>query len=103
MARIVNVKYKCCGLRFDAAIDCDWVLHIYSNSDEEKKTTTPIELFCLDRKAWDVRMIFQKGKVNNQISDDAQSWWIFQTTLDWDFIIKETRKWVRECRREYGM
>ena len=36
MGRIVNIKYRCCGLNFDAAIDCDWCLHSYGLSEESE-------------------------------------------------------------------
>lgn len=58
MSRIVNIRYRCCGLNFDAAVDCDWELHFYG--DEKKADVTPIELFCFDNTDWGVRMIYQK-------------------------------------------
>lgn len=93
MGRIVNIKYRCCGLNFDAAIDCDWCLHSYGLSKEDRSKETPIELYCLDRRDWDIRMIYQ-DHVNDQSGDFAH------TEVDWDNLIKETRKWVRDMRKE---
>ena len=90
MARIVNIKYRCCGLDFDAAVDCDWVLHAY---EEKPAGVTPIELYCLDNIDWDIRMIYQNG-VNSQ--DDREYRF---TSVDMGNILKETRKWVREMRK----
>lgn len=92
MARIVNIKYRCCGLNFDAAVDCDWELHCY---EDKCNDVTPIELFCLDRKDWDIRMIYQE-KRNDQKSCE----YINHTGVDWNNIIKETRKWVREMKNK---
>lgn len=55
-ARVVNLRFKCCGLSFDAAIDCDWELHCYNQSTDERKDVTPIELYCMDKPEWDIRM-----------------------------------------------
>jgi len=90
--RIVNIKYKCCGLNFDAAIDCDWKMHCYA---QKRNDVTPIELYCFDRKEWDIRMIFQ----DNRNDDGKESWIINHTVVDWDLILKETRKWVREMKK----
>lgn len=90
--RIVNIRYKCCGLNFDAAVDCDFALHIYGFSPDEKEAIAPIELYCLDRKDWDIRMIYQDNP--NQHNSDYN-----YTIVDWDNIVKETRKWVKEMRK----
>lgn len=93
MVRIVNIRYKCCGLNFDAAIDCDWVLFCYG--ERRNDTTTPIELHCFDRKDWDVRTIYQDG-CNDQSTEPLA---VNHSIVDWDFIIRETRKWVREMKK----
>ena len=59
MSRIVNIKYRCCGYNFDAAVDCDWELHCY---DEKSNDVTPIELYNLDEPDWDIRMVYQEKK-----------------------------------------
>lgn len=86
MARIVNIGYRCCGYNFDAAVDCDWDLHCY---EEKRNDITPIELYNLDED-WDIRMVFQKAKYNDNT----------HTVVDWDNLLKETRKWVREMRKK---
>lgn len=95
MARIVNIRYKCCGLNFDAAVDCDWFLHCYDETDDEKNSVVPIELYCFDRKDWDIRMVFSKSE-NTQVSQYRE---IQRTIFDWDLVMKETRKWVKEMRK----
>ena len=93
MARIVNVKYRCCGLNFDAAIDCDWFLHLYELfGDMDRNNVTPIELYCLDNPDWDIHMIFQNNR-NEQNCDYAH------TVVDWDNIMRETCSWISEMRR----
>ena len=92
MARIVNIKYRCCGYNFDAAVDCDWELHCY---DEKRNDVTPIELFNLDED-WDIRMIYQ-SKRNDQLE---RPYALNHTEVDWDNLIKETRRWVREMRKK---
>lgn len=89
--RVVNLRFKVCGLRFDAAIDCDWTLHCYS---EHEKDVTPIELYCLDHKEWDIRMMYHKER------NDQQGTYIdglvLHSSVDFQEILKETRKWIKE-------
>lgn len=92
MSRIVNIKYRCCGYNFDAAVDCNWELHCY---DEKRNDVTPIELYNLDED-WDIRMIYQKKRNDQNKSEYA----INHTEVDWDNLLKETRKWVREMRKK---
>lgn len=90
MARIVNIKYRCCGYNFDAAVDCDWELHCYNETSND---VTPIELYNLDED-WDIRMVYQRT------GNDQTRCAINHTVVDWDNLIKETRKWVREMRKK---
>ena len=90
MARIVNVNFKCCGLRFDAAVDCNFQLHAYNGGDLKK---VAIEIYCFDHPEWDVRMIFQDGRNENDTNAIAF------TVVDWCDVLKETRKWVREMSK----
>lgn len=82
--KIVNIRYRCCGLSFDAAVDCDYQLHDY---DDDERKTIPIELYCFNKPEWDVRVIFQDGRNDSH------------TEVNWPHIINETRKWVREMRK----
>lgn len=99
--RVVNLRYKCCGLNFDAAIDCDWQLHCYDLGlwgldGVSKDGQTPIELYCIDRPEWDVYMIYyqEPGRVvvNAQQNERLA---LVNTLCDMEFIKKETRKWVK--------
>ena len=92
MARIVNIGYRCCGYNFDAAVDCDWELHCY---DEKRDDVTPIELYNIDED-WDIRMVYQKHRNDQSVRHRA----INHTVVDWDNLLKETRKWVREMRKK---
>lgn len=92
MSRIVNIKYRCCGYNFDAAVDCDWELHCY---DEKSNKVTPIELYNLDED-WDIRMIYQDERNDQSVRPRA----INNTVVDWNNLLKETRKWVREMKKK---
>ena len=89
-SRVVNIRYKVKGLHFDAAVDCDWGLHAYS----AEKNVTPIELYCLDRPEWDIRMMYHKERNDQQgaFSDGL----ILHSSVDFQEILKETRKWIKE-------
>lgn len=94
MTRIVNIRYRCCGLNFDAAIDCNWFLHCYELfGDMDRNNVTPIELYCIDNPDWDIHMIYQNNR-------DEQNRAYAHTVVDWDNLLKETRKWVREMRKK---
>ena len=93
MSRIVNIKYRCCGYNFDAAVDCDWQLHCY---DEKRNDVTPIELYNLDEPDWDIRMVYQEKRNDQSVHPCA----INHTEVDWDNLLEETRKWVREMRKK---
>lgn len=90
-SRVVNIRYKVCGLHFDAAIDCDWTLHCYQ---EREKYVTPIELYCFDHEEWDVRMMYHKERNDQQntYSDGL----VLHSSVDFQEILKETRKWIKE-------
>lgn len=90
-SRVVNLRYTCDGLRFDAAIDCDWSLHAYG--DEVNEAVTPIELYCCDRVEWDIRMVYYVE--HNDVQDSSHRCFL-QTCADMDFIMQETRKWIAE-------
>lgn len=77
--KIVNIRYKLCGLNFDAAIDYGHILHDY-NDDERKQI--PIELYCFDRPEWDVVVTFQGGQTDNFVE------------IGFDKVIQETEAWV---------
>lgn len=98
MSRIVNIKYRCCGYNFDAAVDCDWDLHFYDLSCFPNKSDniTPIELYNLDEPDWDIRMVYQEKRNDQRERKDV----INHTEVDWDNLLKETRKWVREMRKK---
>jgi hypothetical protein len=89
--RIVNIRFMCCGLRFDAAIDCDWELHCYK---EIEHNVTPIELYCFDKPEWDIRMMY----LNERNDQQTYQLGLFYTCADMDKIKAEARKWVREMK-----
>ena len=93
-SRVVNVRYTVDGLRFDAAIDCNWQLHCYGESPEEMKEKVPIELYCFDHTEWDIRMLYQELK-NDQPTRPGE-YYMLHTEVEWEGIIEETRKWIEE-------
>ena len=94
--RIVNCRFICCGLHFDAAIDCDWELHCYEE-EEKRNDVTPIELYCFDKPEWDVRMMFHKERNEQQRANNG---FMYSSCVDIDAIKKEARQWVREMRKK---
>ena len=88
-SRIVNIRYKVKGLRFDAAVDCDWRLHAYS----AEKDVTPIELYCLDRPEWDIRMMYHTERNDQQGVHNEGC--ILHSSVDFQAILKATRKWIK--------
>jgi hypothetical protein len=83
------------GLHFDAAIDCDWQLHAYGESPDVKRKKVPIELYCFDHQEWDIRMLYQDLN-NDQPSRLNGEYYMQHTEVDWEGIIKETKKWIEE-------
>ncbi len=81
------------GLHFDAAIDCDWQLHIYDVDPETKKKRVPIELYCFDHTEWDIRVFYQELN-NDQIKGKGPA--MLHTEVELKEIIKETEKWIEE-------
>lgn len=94
--RIVNLRYTLDGLRFDAAIDCDWTMHIYNNV---KSNTTPIELYCFDHPEWDIHMMYyeEKNEQQKELHCDVREITL-STCVDMDKILEETQKWIKECK-----
>lgn len=91
-SRVVNIRYKVKGLLFDAAVDCDWALHCYNK--EGAKNVTPIELYCLDRPEWDIRMMYHT-ECNDQQGTFSDGL-ILHSIVDFGEILKETRRWIKE-------
>lgn len=92
--RVVNVRYTVDGLRFDAAIDCDWQLHAYGESPDVMKKRVPIELYCFDHQEWDIRMLYQD--LPNDQPRPMSTVQLLHTEVNWEEIIEETKKWIEE-------
>lgn len=85
---LVNIRYTVDNLRFDAAVDINWELHAYDDSDYKQDNwskTTAIEIYCLDNRDWDVKMIYQEA--TNSMN---------HTFVDFENLIEETKKWIKE-------
>lgn len=97
--RVVNLRYKVNGYQFDAAVDIHYHLHCYSETAKEKLRKIPIELYNIDRPGWDIKLIFATNKELdfkvNEIINQRDSEFC-HTIVPIDFIIKETRKWIKE-------
>lgn len=92
--RVVNLRFTIGGLRFDAAIDCDWVLHAYSEGLSDKSKFVPIELYCFDHEDWDIRMCYLKRSNDQQMI--GQTYGLYHTEVELDFIMKEAKDWIKE-------
>lgn len=92
MARIVNIRYRCCGYNFDAAVDCDYQLHCYAHEYDDKVV---VELYCFDHPEWDVYWFFYDGQ-NDQRKDRFA---INHSVVDMGVIKSETRKWVKQMAK----
>ena len=97
--RVVNLRYMCEGLHFDAAVDCDWTLHLYNGYDmESRENLTPVELYCIDRTNWDIRMLYHHENdccITNDQQKDFHGC-ICHTSVNFEEIIEETKKWIKE-------
>jgi len=94
--RKVNLRYTLDGLRFDAAIDCDWTMHCYEE-EEKRNDVTPIELYCFDHPEWDIRMMYHKERNDQQKKVHYNAPEItLKTCVDMGEIIEETRGWIEE-------
>lgn len=85
---IVNIRFTIDNLHFDAAVDINWELHAYDDSDYEEENwskTTAIEIYCFDHTEWDIHMIYQN--IKNSTTN---------TFVDFDNIIEETKKWIKQ-------
>lgn len=87
-ANIININFNLNGLHFDAAVDVNWEMHAYDEEQYEEENwskNTAIELYCFDNPDWDIKMIYQKA-TNNE----------YHTLVDFDNIIEETKKWIKQ-------
>lgn len=100
--RIVNLRYMCEGLHFDAAIDCDWTLHFYENEPDERRDVTPIELYCMDRPDWDIHMMYHREPEVYRTNEQQEEFHggIFNTAANFEEILEETKKWIQEMNNQ---
>lgn len=86
----VNIRYIVDNYHFDAAID-------YSGGlGRVDKNTICIELFNFDAN-WNVRKIYQtKENLKNNIGIQSDINTDFNSFVDFDFIIEETKKWIKQ-------
>lgn len=96
MSRIVNLRFSVRGLSFDAAIDCDWKLHCYSEfSQVSRKNIVPIELYCLDMPDWDIKMLFLKGD-NDNVCQSSEPYLLLHTSCEFSEIMEGAKEWITE-------
>lgn len=89
---IVNIRYEIDGYHFDAAVDVDLMLHAYDTAFEmDWEKCTAIELYNLDRRDWDIKMIYQDMKNSKT-----------HTFVDMNNIIEETKKWIEKMEEYNG-
>ena len=106
--RIVNIRIKVYKYMFDAAIDCNWTLHAYSQNIEEQQLEVPIELYNLTED-WDINVIYCAAKdIEFFDSKDNTAYINFpnsiccHTFISEQFIRKEIKKWIAENNKWYG-
>lgn len=95
--RILHLRYKVDNYHFDAAIDIHYYLHNYENNIEKSKNV-PIEIYNRTKPEWEVKVIFATNKelgIKNEIINQPDSSFC-HTIVPFDFIIKETKKWIKE-------
>ena len=94
-----NIRYKINGYTFDAAVDICWQLHSYANymNLKDVQDCTAIEIYNLDKPEWDIKMIYQKNSKNIiDFSKIRQQYEVIRTFVDFNNIIEETKKWIKE-------
>lgn len=92
--RIVNIRYVIDGMRFDAAVDINNWLHHYLTINP---TIICVELYNLDHPSWDVKVIKITNEDMNIKGDiNEPNSLICHTFVDFDIIVKETKKWIKE-------
>lgn len=87
---IVNLRYIVDNYHFDAAIDYTGLFGIATENE------IPIELYNLDDE-WDVKRVYQTKenfKNNKGLDSDINNG--FNSFVDLDFIIEETKKWIKQ-------
>lgn len=104
MKRVVNINFKCEGLNFDAAIDCDNAVKETLGEEylpeEISEYRTNIELYCFDRP-WGVRFIHYEGDPDVVVNDkEADTFGHHHTICDMDEIIAAAREWIKENEEE---
>ena len=96
--RIVNLRIKVYKYNFDAAIDCNFVLHNYYKPYTEPTDRVDIELYNLD-KDWDIKVINYVDNTFPLINEHNND--ICHTVIDNKFIVDEIKKWIAENNKWY--
>lgn len=87
---LVNIRYIVDNYHFDAAIDYTGLFGIVNEN------SIVIELYNLDDE-WDVKRIYQtKENLKNNKSINGNINTDFNSFVDFDFIIEETKKWIKQ-------
>lgn len=102
--RIVNLRIKVYKYIFDAAIDCNWILHAYAQDAEEQQFEVPIELYNLT-KNWDINVVYCTNKDigfyhSKRINFPNSS--LCHTFVSEQIIRKEIKKWIAQNNEWYG-
>ena len=102
--RIVNINFRCEGLDFDAAIDCDNVLKETLQEEylpeEISEYRTNIELYCSDRP-WGHRFIHYEGDPDVVVNDkESDRFGHYHTVCDMNEIMTAAREWIKEKEEE---
>lgn len=96
--RIVNLRIKVWKYNFDAAIDCNFVLHNRYKPYTEPTNCVDIELYNLD-KDWDIKVISYSKDTFPPVNE--RNFDICHTFVDSKFIIDEIKKWIAQNNKWY--
>ena len=103
--RIVNINFRCEGLDFDAAIDCDNVLKETLKEEylpeEISEYRTNIELYCYNHDEWGHRFIHYEGDPDVVVNDkEPDRFGHYHTVCDMNEIMTAAREWIKEKEDE---
>lgn len=89
-----NLRFVINEYHIDAAIDINWTLHSYPESEEFKNNHTAIELYNFDRPEWDVHVIYQEQRNQYEIDRIKGDKYCIHAIVDIENLIQEIKSWI---------
>lgn len=93
-SQYTNLRFVINEYHIDAAIDINWTLHSYPESEEFKNNHTAIELYNFDRPEWDVHVIYQEQRNQYQIDKIIKDKYCVHAVVDIENLIQEIKSWI---------